>query len=117
MKKRLFALLFGILFLFSLSFSSCNANQKMFSDAQGTKESETSYEAMIKELERQILLLQQSQNASDAENQKELNRLQNLLAQLKEEATDTQTETVKAQADSETDPRAGAGRADTRTGS
>ena len=53
MKKRLFALLFGILFLFSLSFSSCNANQKMFSDAQGTKESETSYEAMIKELERQ----------------------------------------------------------------
>ena len=93
MKKRLFALLFGILFLFSLSFSSCNANQKMFSDAQGTKESETSYEAMIKELERQILLLQQSQNASDAENQKELNRLQNLLAQLKEEATDTQTET------------------------
>ena len=100
MKKRLFTTLFGILLLFSLSFSSCNANQKMFSDALETTGNETSYETMIKNLENQILLLQQSQNASDEENQKEINRLQNLLSQLKEQASDSSPST---ESDSEAD--------------
>ena len=98
MKKRLFTALFGILLLFSLVFSSCNANQKMFNDLEKVDESESSYESMIKHLENQILLLQQSQNASDEENQKEITRLQNLLSQLKEQASDSSS---SADSDSE----------------
>ncbi|MBQ9085749.1 MAG: leucine-rich repeat protein [Clostridia bacterium] len=88
MKKNVLTVLFGILLLFSLSFSSCNANQKMFGDTTETDTSTALYATMIKDLENQIAQLKQNQYISDAENQEELNRLQNLLAELKGEASE-----------------------------
>jgi hypothetical protein len=100
MKKRLFTTLFGILFLFSLSFSSCNANQKMFGDVSGTNEKGSSYDLMIKNLENQILLLHQNQNASDKENQKEIDRLdRDIKAQVKALRTASDTTRPYLEAD------------------
>ena len=50
MKQRLFTALLGALLLFSLCFSSCNANQKMFGDPSGSDKDASSYEEMIKKL-------------------------------------------------------------------
>lgn len=89
MNKRILPIFFVILLLFSFCFSACNANQRIFGSASDTTP-EQSIEETIRRLEMQIALLKQSQDASDAENQKELVRLQNLLASLKEEASSSE---------------------------
>ncbi len=96
MKKIIFTLLFCSLLIFSFIFASCNSGQDLPDQTDPSQQSapvipNSSYEAMIRELENQIIELQQSQYISDAENQKELTRLQNLLAELKNQMpSDTQ---------------------------
>ena len=67
--------------------SACNANAPLFGESQTADTSKTTeqsaYSEMIRELENKILDLQQNQYASDAEQQKELQRLQTLLSELK----------------------------------
>ena len=92
MKTKTLALLFGTLLIFSLIFASCN-DQTGLSDknnnSQGSSNNTVSiYETMIRDLEDQIIELQQSQYISNAENQKELLRLQNLLSELKSQLPD-----------------------------
>ena len=92
MKKNVFAICFCLLLLTSCIFSSCNANQKMFGDNPPT--SETDYSTMIRELENKLIALQENQTISDSEYQKEMTRLQNLLADLKSQSeSDTPTST------------------------
>ncbi len=101
MKKTAFALLFSILLIFSCILASCRTEGGLFDDPNSTPSStETSssqlYAAMIRDLENQILELQQSQYISDAEDRKELERLQALLSELKQQSasnTDTPTDT------------------------
>lgn len=93
MKKHLFPLFFGILFLFSVCFSSCRANQRMFVDDPDASASSISYAALIKNLESQIAQLKQDHALSNSENQEEILRLQNLLAELKKEASEALSET------------------------
>lgn len=90
MKRNVFALIFSLLFVLSCSLASCNANQKIFDENSSEQDSSDTvkkddYETAIKELENQILALQQSQSKNDEKNQQELQRLQNLLEQLKNE--------------------------------
>lgn len=85
MKKATFAMLFSVLLICACIFASCNTNSSLFSGDSENTDSDTDalYSAMIRDLENQIIELQQSQYISQAENQKELTRLQNLLAELK----------------------------------
>lgn len=97
MKKITFTLLFSSLLIFSFIFASCNVDGEL-PDGTDSSQSQSdsvvpsvSYEAMIRQLEDRIVELQQSQYISDAENQKELTRLQDLLAELKNQLpSDTQ---------------------------
>ena len=91
MKKSTFTLLFSLLLIVSCLLASCNVNESIFGGSQDTPQSNTSntaYESMIRDLENQIIELQQSQYISNAESQKELNRLEELLAQLKKDTED-----------------------------
>ncbi len=92
MKKITFSLLFSSLLIFSFIFAACNVEPDP-PDGADTSGGDPvipsiGYEAMIRELEDQIIELQQSQYISDAENQQELERLQNLLSELKEKLPD-----------------------------
>ena len=110
MKKTKKAMTFSFLLSFLMLLSSCNANDRMFdtepSETQAT-EYESSQSQTIRDLENKIIELQQSQYISDAEHQKELQRLQTLLAELKSQvstSTDTQaqeTESASAGTDKE----------------
>ena len=90
MKRKTFALLFCAVLVVSCLFASCNANQKIFEESSSDNDlkdssSLSSYDALIKDLENQILLLQQNQTLNDSKNQQELERLQQMLEQLKNE--------------------------------
>ena len=87
MKKRILYALITLLLLITCVLSSCNANQSIFDEGGDT--TETDYADMIRELENKLIALQQNQYISDNENQKEIERLQNLLAQIKGETQDT----------------------------
>lgn len=111
MKKTTFALLFSFLLIFSFIFASCNTGQGMSATGETsdtTTSNQRTYEAMIRDLENQIIELQQSQYISEAENQQELTRLQNLLAELKgnlpsdSQASDTSTSDSSADTSSDT---------------
>jgi len=97
MKKTTFAILFSALLIFSCIFASCQTEGGLFDDPnESIPPAETSsaqmYAAMIRDLENQIIELQQNQYISDTESRKELERLQSLLAELKEQAAaDTST--------------------------
>ena len=92
MKKTAFAILFSILLIFSCILTACQTEGGLFDDPNNhlfsteTSSSQT-YAAMIRELENQILELQQSQYISDTERRKELERLQTLLLELKQQST------------------------------
>ncbi len=89
MKKITLTLILSTLLIFSFIFSSCTTDQSPPQDGDTSQQQDpsvipnVSYEAMIRDLENQIVELQQSQYISDAENQKELARLEELLAELK----------------------------------
>ena len=89
MKKTPFILLFSFLLIFSCIFASCNANRSIFGSEDTTAppngtSASTSYSSVIRDLENQIIELQQDQYISNAERQKELARLEALLAELKQ---------------------------------
>ena len=91
MKKtplRLFLPLLSGLLMASLLFASCNANKSMFgtddSSSPPIESSSTPYSSVIQDLENQIIELQQNQYISNSERQKELARLEALLAELKQ---------------------------------
>ena len=94
MKKKTFAFLFSALLIFSFIFASCDAGQASSAPGKGSDLLSTSsetYEQMIRDLENRILELQQSQYISQAEGREELERLQNLLTELKAETPSTDT--------------------------
>lgn len=104
MKKSTFTLLFSLLLIVSCLLASCNTNESIFgepqSDQTAADTNDTAYEGMIRDLENQIVELQQSQYISNAESQKELARLQELLAELTKESED-ETQTSPDSGDSE----------------
>ena len=92
MKKTTLIILLSTLLIFSCIFASCRMQGGLFDDPSATSPptdttSDELYAAMIRELENRILELQQNQYISDAESQKELQRLQGLLDDLREQAT------------------------------
>ncbi len=105
-KITTFALFSSVLLLFS----SCNANDRLFDpdlpEETQTQNQQSDYSQTIRDLENQIIELQQNQYISDAEQQKELTRLQNLLAELKNQVgipSDSQTEAVISPDSTETE--------------
>ena len=94
MKKQMLALLCSLLLMIPCLLTACNENEPIFrdsvTDSNTVKNDPTAnYEGMIRELENQIVELQQNQYISNAERQQELLRLQSLLAELKKESETT----------------------------
>lgn len=91
MKKQLFTLVCILLLILPCLLTACNENESIFGDPTPPENSEltTNYEGMIRELENQIVELQQNQYISNAERQQELLRLQELLAELKQDSETT----------------------------
>ena len=90
MKKTTFPLLFSLLLIATCLLISCNTNESIFGEPNNQANTPTDttalYESMIRDLEDQILELQQSHYVSDVENQKELDRLQALLEEIQKES-------------------------------
>ena len=87
MKTKAPLILLSLLLTLSCLFASCNANKQIFPEENDSSEIDD-YTATIQSLEQQILELQQNQYISELERQEELTRLQNLLAQLKNDSTE-----------------------------
>ena len=85
MKNKAALILLSFLLTFACLFASCNANGQIFPE-EDTPPNTDDYTMTIQSLEQQILELQQNQYLSEMERQEELTRLQNLLAQLKNES-------------------------------
>ena len=100
MKHKSILILLSILLTFACLFASCNANKKIFSENFDTTVTDD-YSITIESLENQIIELQQNQYISEIERQEELKRLNNLLAQLKGEATDSSPLTSDTDASSQ----------------
>lgn len=88
MKHKAALILLSFLLTFACLFASCNANEQIFPE-EDTSPNADDYTMTIQSLEQQILELQQNQYLSEIERQEELTRLQNLLAQLKNESNQT----------------------------
>ncbi len=88
MKRTTFAVLLSLLLIASCVFASCNADSSIFNDNTDTSALDAStqetYASMIRDLETQIIQLQQSQTVSDAEREQKILQLETLLAQLQE---------------------------------
>ncbi len=99
MKRTTFAVLLSLLLIASCVFAACNTDSSIFNDNPDTTATDTSnetetYTAMIRELETQIIQLQQNQSITDAEREQKLLQLETLLAQLQEsvqESADSST--------------------------
>jgi len=85
MKTKTPLILLTFLLTFACLFASCNANKQIFPE-EDPSPSADDYTITIQSLEQQILELQQNQYLSEIERQEEITRLQNLLAQLKNES-------------------------------
>lgn len=101
MKKTTLSILFAALVCISCVFASCNADQSIIKDNE-TQKPEKDYTSLITKLENQIIELKQNQYVSDAERDKEILRLEGLIADLKpstpdkgETESETETETDK----------------------
>lgn len=105
MKRNTFAILFSLLLIATCLFASCNADQKIFeeSSAEETVSSAATYDTVIRQLEDQIIELQQGQYISDSKNQQEIERLQALLAELKGSAGEAGGSSSNPSEDSDTD--------------
>ena len=116
MKKTKGRLIIPIALSSVLLFSACSVQDPLLfedtAESTLTQSSDVDHSKIIKELEEKILLIQQNQSLSDAEQQKELNRLQDLLAELKNqvsgknpEQTDSNaTDTEESSAGSDSNP-------------
>lgn len=93
MKKRLVSIVCILLLFLPCLLISCNEQESIFGDPATSENTSptANYEGMIRELENQIVELQQNQYISNAERQQELLRLQELLAELKQDGETTQT--------------------------
>lgn len=85
MKTKTALILLTMLLTLSCLFASCNANEQIFPEEDSDANADD-YLLTIQSLEQQILELQQNQYLSEIERQEEITRLQNLLAQLKNES-------------------------------
>ena len=105
MKRNTFAMLFSLLMIATCLFASCNADQKIFeeSSSDGDFSNVSTYDTVIRQLEDQIIELQQGQYISDSKNQQEIERLQALLAELKGSAGTGEEPSSKPSQDSDTD--------------
>ncbi|MBO5939034.1 MAG: leucine-rich repeat protein [Clostridia bacterium] len=103
MKHQNVLILLSILLTFACLFSSCNADKSILPDADETQ-STNEYDLNIQALENQILALQQNQQLSELERQKELEHLQSLLAQLKEETTKEPDDSTSNNSDNSATP-------------
>lgn len=92
MKHRTVLILLSVLLTFACLFASCNAEKSMLPE-DVTQEADN-YTSDIQALENQILALQQNQQISEIERQKELERLQSLLAQLKDNSDKNSEDTT-----------------------
>lgn len=92
MKNKAALILLSFLLTFACLFASCNANEPIFSEEEDSISTDD-YTMTIQSLEQQILELQQNQYLSEIERQEELTRLQNLLAQLKNETNSKPSDT------------------------
>ena len=92
MKNKAALILLSFLLTFACLFASCNANEQIFPEDEDSSTADE-YTMTIQSLEQQILELQQNQYLSEIERQEELTRLQNLLAQLKNESTQKPSDT------------------------
>ena len=95
MKKTLCSILLSFLLIFTCLLAACNASEPIFGDSSSDSAlsdatASATYEEMIRSLENQIVELQQNQYISNAERQNELTRLQEMLAELKSEAEETE---------------------------
>ena len=106
MKKTIFTFSLCGLLIFTCLLSSCHANGSLFGDTDSSAPTTDSnaplYTAMIRELENQILELQQNQYISDAEYQQEMSRLQAMLSELRGQLS-TETDVQDSQITSDTE--------------
>lgn len=106
MKKKLFTIVCILLLILPCLLSACNENESIFGESSTSENTSptANYEGMIRELENQIVELQQNQYISNAERQQELVRLQALLAELKEESETTPPSSDETGEDTENPP-------------
>lgn len=90
-KALIIALTFAL--IFCSIFSACS---KKASSAGTPSETTSSYELLIKELEKKILELQQNHYISDAESQKQIDELQKEIDQLREQSKVTSSTTTSS---------------------
>lgn len=88
MKTKAALILLSFLLTTACLFASCNSTEPIF-PSDDSSQNIDDHTLTIQSLEQQILELQQNQYLSELERQEELTRLQNLLAQLKNDATQT----------------------------
>lgn len=105
MKTRTALILLSILLTLSCLFASCNANEQIFPEENNSDADDQAL--TIQSLEQQILELQQNQYLSEIERQEELTRLQNLLAQLKNESTEKPSDENTDKTDTPNTPSTG----------
>ena len=103
MKKQLVCVVCILLLILPCLLLGCNENESIFGEASASENTSptANYEGMIRELENQIVELQQNQYISDAERQQELLRLQELLAQLKQDSETTPPSSEKVPNDTQ----------------
>ena len=89
MKKSTFSLLFSLLLILSCLLASCHTDESIFGASEEDPYADLTYESILRDLEDQIIELQQSQYISNAESKKELKRLEELLAELSKETEKT----------------------------
>lgn len=91
MKKTALGILFALLITFSCIFYSCTATDNNDNIPIDTSQNHTDYINTIQDLENQILELKQNQYISEADRNKEISRLEALIAELKKATEDTGT--------------------------
>jgi len=106
MKTKTALILLTMLLTLSCLFASCNANEQIFPEEDSDANADD-YLLTIQSLEQQILELQQNQYLSELERQEEITRLQNLLAQLKNESTEKPSDESTDKTDSSNTPTYG----------
>ena len=86
MENKKILILLSILLTISCLFASCNANEQIFPQ-ESIPSQDDDYLNDIQSLENKIIELQQNYQLSQEERQKEIERLQSLINQMKEEST------------------------------
>ncbi len=102
MKKSTFALIFTILITFSCIFASCNSDMYAPSDSEAESDAGIDHAEALRELEEQLLSLKQDQYISNSQRTEEIARLEQLIAELKKNNLQTDSEENKTESESDT---------------